>query len=789
MVRRLGLTPSMASWRFVVSVLILMLLSVVSFTHSQPSSAPCDTELGVATGLLSSQLITASSSYSRKLRKPKGATVTYNPGDARLNTHIGYGGWSPCGKSKQEYWQVTFRQQIRIFKISTKGFKPRGEKDERYIKSFSIYISLDGQNFTKVSGPTGSTTFAGNSDITTVVNTTFTVPLTAVILRLSNFTVKKGVEIGLQVAVYGCKLPYLLSALQSCGTPLGMASGAIPNASITASSVDGPEFAAAYGRLGTSLGGGGWCGKKPIKDDTLIQVDLGRARWISAVATQGVVTTDRNDEIFVTRYTVGYQLSNSSNYTVLGNAMSLHEQEFTANNDGSTINKQNFAAAFKARYLTLSMFGVDEDTDPCLRMEIYGCDALSSSLTSTTLQTATTTAVQTTTSLETTSAAQTTIPTTLKHTTTSVQTAPPVQTMMTTSAIQTTTPTTTVQTTTATSAGQTLSTTAQSMQQVTSASTRPPDDITRQGNSPVPVTRLDDAQHTADMTVDAAMESSSQASTEPSTGTGTVATKSGTPPSNTSSAAEANRGTSVTTIGLGAALGFVCLLGLCVLLRVVYKRRRKKKFRIPSSDSAEGLFNNGHSRKESDSVLYNNSRSTSGARSAENVLYPSNAANPAGSTAGNNGALTTLAEHDGVPRIEDIRYSSVPLGSIQGSTAGEGDGYGRIYVPDTAHTQHGHHTQQDHHTQQNGNGTTTLDATYDDVSMEEDVVRIHAIGRKLDANHYAESKKGTQHDGIAGVSEMMSYDDVASQRPRAHHGKPEADYDNVAFEYAQTDIL
>ena len=95
----------------------------------------------------------------------------------------------------------------------------------------------------------------------------------------------------------------IILQLTDCAYDLGMKSGAIPNAAITASSEFGP-FKAMYGRLDLKTGNGhvgAWSALNLIANNWL-QVDLGWKHNISHVATQG--REDRDE--WVKSYTLSY---------------------------------------------------------------------------------------------------------------------------------------------------------------------------------------------------------------------------------------------------------------------------------------------------------------------------------------------------------------------------------------------------------------------------------------------------------------------------------------------------
>ena len=50
------------------------------------------------------------------------------------------------------------------------------------------------------------------------------------------------------------------------------------------------------------------------------------------------------------------------------------QQRFTGNNDANTVNKQYFILPLRARYIRLYNYSIEKLIDPCMRLEVYGCD-------------------------------------------------------------------------------------------------------------------------------------------------------------------------------------------------------------------------------------------------------------------------------------------------------------------------------------------------------------------------------------------------------------------------------
>ncbi|XP_035682848.1 lactadherin-like [Branchiostoma floridae] len=99
--------------------------------------------------------------------------------------------------------------------------------------------------------------FPGNVDSTSLVKNQLDNPVDA---RYVRFVVQSWYDhIAMRVEILGCNTTAV--NLPACPQPLGMASGAIPDYSITASSAFEPGLAPFLGRLNGITSGGGWAAK------------------------------------------------------------------------------------------------------------------------------------------------------------------------------------------------------------------------------------------------------------------------------------------------------------------------------------------------------------------------------------------------------------------------------------------------------------------------------------------------------------------------------------------------
>ncbi|XP_078381057.1 uncharacterized protein LOC144663858 [Oculina patagonica] len=135
----------------------------------------------------------------------------------------------------------------------------------------------------------------------------------------------------------------------------------IPDNHITASSQRGVLYQPAYGRL-DSTSGGGWCAKKPCRNDDWLQVDLGNIFEVCGVGSQGY----RNGDEWLTGFKISYSLYGSrwERYKDGNN------EEFEFLRSGRSINKQWLPVPLVARYIRFHP--TKQHNWNCLSVEVYG---------------------------------------------------------------------------------------------------------------------------------------------------------------------------------------------------------------------------------------------------------------------------------------------------------------------------------------------------------------------------------------------------------------------------------
>ncbi|XP_074624200.1 uncharacterized protein LOC141882148 isoform X4 [Acropora palmata] len=196
----------------------------------------CSAALGMVDGSLRNN-VSASSWIS----------YVYHPDMAFLNSSSAW-----CAKQNSQpnqYIQVDFMNETRLSKIATQGFKVNGV--DSYINTFKVQTSLDGINFATSRKNGKDWVFIANRDADSIVTSAIKPPIDIPrFIRLVPI-IWTG-AICLRMELYGC--PYV------CEMPLGMQSGAVKDADISASSSNS-SHGATNARPFNYVG---WCAQKKV---------------------------------------------------------------------------------------------------------------------------------------------------------------------------------------------------------------------------------------------------------------------------------------------------------------------------------------------------------------------------------------------------------------------------------------------------------------------------------------------------------------------------------------------
>ncbi|CAH1251741.1 MFGE8 [Branchiostoma lanceolatum] len=234
----------------------------------------------------------------------------------------GSGYWAPDADETGQWLQVDLRGMKLVTGVITQG----GGTDDKWVKSFKLQHSTDGTSWTTYADGGGSEkVFDGNKDLGSHVSNLLANPVHAGYVRFLPQTWEEG--IAMRVGVIGCVCD------------LGMESGEIPDASITAStSLAGNE--ASEGRL---KGSGYWA---PDSADTekWLQADLGEMKVVTGVITQGGGTDDKWVKSFKLQHS-----TDETSWTTYADSGS--EKVFSGNTDKGSHVTNKLDIPIDARYV------------------------------------------------------------------------------------------------------------------------------------------------------------------------------------------------------------------------------------------------------------------------------------------------------------------------------------------------------------------------------------------------------------------------------------------------------
>ncbi|XP_046862284.1 coagulation factor V-like isoform X2 [Xenia sp. Carnegie-2017] len=168
----------------------------------------------------------------------------------------------------------------------------------------------------------------------------------------------------LQLTISNSKWLYNIVIVCKNPKPLGMENGNIPDRAITASSVSSDKYLAPFARLRRSSSKCSWAPAARNRMNSWHQVDFGKVKIITGVATQGSCIG------------VGFQKTYTFSYSNDGKNWSPYKENgsikiFQANSNTAGIVKNYLSTPIKSRFIRLH-----SNTYyfyPTLRVEYYGC--------------------------------------------------------------------------------------------------------------------------------------------------------------------------------------------------------------------------------------------------------------------------------------------------------------------------------------------------------------------------------------------------------------------------------
>lgn len=163
--------------------------------------------------------------------------------------------------------------------------------------------------------------------------------------------------------------------LGECNKPLGVSTGELLDSALTASSAHNHIVGPHRARLGRGDGGGAWCPRNTVdaRQEEWLEVDLGKPRLVTGVATQGRHANGQGVE-YTPAYTLSYWRPGMTSFTYYTAHPSLANKTLlVGNSDTYTEVKNRLARPLLASKMRLHPFSAHPRV-VCLRLELYGCN-------------------------------------------------------------------------------------------------------------------------------------------------------------------------------------------------------------------------------------------------------------------------------------------------------------------------------------------------------------------------------------------------------------------------------
>ena len=303
--------------------------------------------LGISTGMIKSDQLTASSAHSNNWNY-------YGPQWSRLNTDEHFGCWFPANNRAGEWIQVDLGKVVPVGGIATQG-RAQGSY---WVTSYTLQYSKDGETWEAYGREKGNTdVLTGNDDHFTVVKHELK-DFRARYIRLVAETFANGWP-AVRWEVYAPERPQ-----HRLGGPLGLRQR-LADSAFTASSSHGNNWAYYGPQHARLFGGGPWGGWIPNQNQggEWVQVDLGRVYEVGGVATQG----RRWGSYWVRSYMLSYSQDGEewAFYSMDG-----EQTIFEGNSDYQTVVRHVLQAPFLARYVRI-IVRTFANGWPTLRWELF----------------------------------------------------------------------------------------------------------------------------------------------------------------------------------------------------------------------------------------------------------------------------------------------------------------------------------------------------------------------------------------------------------------------------------
>ncbi|XP_043105316.1 coagulation factor V [Puntigrus tetrazona] len=310
----------------------------------------CDHPLGLISGTVKDQHISASDSRGQ-----------WYPHLARLHNTGKYNAWSTTKTG--QHIQVDFQRPVVISKIATQGAKQFLKHN--FVLNYTISYSTDKKKWTFYKGDSDTVrkTFEGNSEAYDMKENIFFPPLIGRYVRLYPLHSYNYPTVRLEY--YGCEL-------DGCSVPLGMESGLIKDAQITASSVASSWYSGQWHPWYARLNKYGTVNAWQAKNNDLqpwIQVELKDIKKITGIITQGAKSL--GNEMFVTSYSLEYS-EDGTRWTKYTDDDDYEQKTFQGNADNNGQVKNYIYPPIFSKFIRI--IPKQWQKSITMRIELLGCD-------------------------------------------------------------------------------------------------------------------------------------------------------------------------------------------------------------------------------------------------------------------------------------------------------------------------------------------------------------------------------------------------------------------------------
>ncbi|KAK2549082.1 Coagulation factor VIII [Acropora cervicornis] len=314
----------------------VMCIALNGYVCKQPLE--CSRALGMVDG-----------SLRNKVNASSWISYVYHPGVAFLNFSSAW-----CAKNSQpnQYIQVEFLTETRLSKIATQGSILNGV--DSYINTYKVQTSPDGINFATYQKNGKDLVFIANRDSHSIVTLAIKPPIDIPrFVRLVPI-IWTG-AICLRMELYGC--PYV------CETPLGMESGEVKDADISASSNNsshGTTNARPFNYVG-------WCAQASDTQPWFQISFTNDESKITKITTWGGGWASGYVKVYNLQFTDGDNVTIWSNYKEGGKIRNFRGNQDAVHPLTHLLAEPIITRNLRVKPLSWSTDGV------CLRLEIYGC--------------------------------------------------------------------------------------------------------------------------------------------------------------------------------------------------------------------------------------------------------------------------------------------------------------------------------------------------------------------------------------------------------------------------------